>query len=49
MWSFHRKLVDKIENINKLGKCKQTEFFNISEQNPTHKLTEAGNGMNIFC
>ena len=43
MWSFHRKWVDKIETYEKLGKCKQTEFFNVSEQTPTRKRTEAVN------
>ena len=30
-------------SISKIMKRKQTEFFNVSEQNPTHKQTEAFN------
>ena len=30
-----------MKTYEKLGKRKQTEFFNVSEQNPTRKRTEA--------
>ena len=30
-----------MKTYEKLGKCKQTEFFNVSEQNPIRKQTEA--------
>ena len=33
----------KLKTYKKLEKCKQTEFFNISEQNPTRIQTEAIN------
>ena len=33
--------MDNIGNNEKLGKRKQTEFFDVSEQNPTRKRTEA--------
>ena len=32
-----------MKTYDKLGKRKQTEFFNVSEQNPTRKRTEAIN------